>query len=108
MADGMITPMRAPDAEARARIAAEARKGSDTALPARDRRNRPRISARTDLAPWTIVNIDGPKEVIGPGRGDGWMLLAWVDDELGGIECYGTFHESQLPPERAPDAAGGR
>lgn len=32
--------------------------------------------------------------VVGPGRGEGWAILTWIDDSA--ARCYGTFHESQI------------
>lgn len=83
-----------PDARAREIIATEASKGSDANLAVKDRRDRARISDRTDIAPQTIVRVGGEEMLLlGPGRGDGWMLLAWVE---GGSNCYGTYHETQV------------
>ncbi len=104
---------RVPDENERAVIATEAAKGSDAALAARDRRSRPRISARTHHAPGTTVYVgDLECVVLGPGRGEGWALLGWVEDD--GARFYGTFHEDQITTVRpsAPDArpvtGGGR
>lgn len=82
------------------RIAYEASAGSDDELEARDRRRRARISPRTDIASGTTVTTDGhdsSKKVIGPGRGEGWMLLAWAEDGRG---LFGTYHESQVVVSR--------
>ncbi len=81
------------------RIKTEAAKGSDAALAAKDQRSRAKISASTDIPAGTVVRIPGEtvdlgKRVIGPGRGDGWMLLGWKDPETG--DTFGTYHESQV------------
>lgn len=105
-----IRPLDVPDDRARERIGAEARKGSDAGLPARDRRARARISPRTHHAPGSILQVDGEaRELLGPGKGEGWALLAWVDAELGGIDCYGTYHEDLIERVvRTPEVVGGR
>lgn len=95
-------PMRTPDPTERTVISTEAAKGSDAFLPARDRRSRARISPTTDIPAGVSVYV-GQDEytLLGPGRGEGWALLAWIDDD--GSRCFGTFHESQFSTVR-----GGR
>lgn len=89
------TPLEVPDARAREIIAAEARKGTDAGLAAKDRRDRAAISPRTSHAPSSVLQVDGEaRELLGPGKGEGWMLLAWVDPEIG--PCYGTYPEDLI------------
>jgi hypothetical protein len=85
-----------PPAQDRVVIAAEATKGSDTSLPAGDRRSRARISPTTNIAAGTTVydSTRSEYEVLGPARGEGWALLAWVETD--GSRCFGTFHETQF------------
>lgn len=88
-------PLEVPDARARETIAAESRKGSDAGLAAKDRRDRAAISPRTSHTPGSILRVDGEdRELIGPGKGEGWMILAWFDPEIG--PCYGTYPEDLI------------
>jgi hypothetical protein len=99
MADTRLPVLDAPDDATFERIAIEASKGSDANLPLRDRRDRARISDRTDIAPGTVVAVGGERmRLHGPGRGNGWAVLAWTD---GDGDHYGTFHEAHVPQTAA-------
>lgn len=86
-----------PSAEQLALLKVEAAKGSDVHLPARDRRTRARVAAGRDLTRDSTVTLrgeGGPKTYISPGRGDGWVLLAFLDEN--GTPTYGTYHERDV------------
>jgi hypothetical protein len=74
----------------------------DNDLPAADRRDRAKISDTTTLAEGQAITIKNTNEqvtVLGPGRGKGWVLVAWLEDREGTpFECIGTIHESQIAP----------
>lgn len=93
--------MRIPTSAERSAISAESAKGSDAALPVSDRRSRARISPATDVAAGASVYVGQDRYVmLGPGRGEGWARVAWVEDD--GTRCYGTLHESQFATSRPP------
>lgn len=90
----MAKPLTAPK---RGLLTAELAKSKDLDLPARDKPSR--TEAGIVKGAKISFGYGGHEvEVLGPGRGAGWIYVGWLDDDLN--PCLGQVHKDQLlaPP----------
>lgn len=88
---------KSPTVADKALIRAMLRPGRDTDLPAAQRSTRAKVSEAVDYAAGTKIEFAGMLvEVLGPGRGDGWMYCAWR--EQGPV--IGSVHVDQVGPPK--------
>jgi hypothetical protein len=86
-------------------LVSELAKQADTDLAVAQRPSRTEAGiAKTAMIPY---GYGGPQvEVMGPGRGIGWIYVGWLEDE-GDIPSLGQVHKDQLvappaEPEETP------
>ena len=92
---------RTPTAADRAILRAMLRPGRDADLPVAERSTRTRVSVAVDYAASTTIEFDGKiVEVLGPGRGDGWIYCAWRGD-YGPV--LGSVYADQVGPPKVEE-----
>ena len=93
----MASPLTNPK---RGLLTAELARQKDHDLPVRSRPSR--TEAGITKGAMISYGYGGhPVEVLGPGRGEGWIYVGWLDDDL--TPVLGQVHKDQLlPPPAEP------
>ena len=87
----MASPLTNPK---RGLLVAELARQKDLDLPARSRPSRTEAGIRKgDTISYGYGGHD--VEVLGPGRGEGWIYVGWLDE---GTPTLGQVHKDQLLP----------
>jgi len=86
-------PDKRPSSREKAVIAAALAKVSNSDLPPEDRPTRDAKELASYPAGSVVEFAEAKVEVLGPGRGKGWMYVGWVDADG---PCLGQVHIDQI------------